>query len=153
MVRHWTTKPVIISCIRLSPTGGNFFLLLLNPLNTTMPFLPTLYKLWKTRTLRFRTKQVKILFKVIINLKRQCRDNLIKLTASKIVVWPVLTSADVRQIHEDSFEFKNIIFQKQQTTAEIPSLITQKVSGATPPIPKWGGTSVIYRHARESITG
>ena len=25
MVRHWTPKPVIISCIRSNPTGGNFF--------------------------------------------------------------------------------------------------------------------------------
>ena len=25
MVRHWTPKPVIISRIRSSPTGGNFF--------------------------------------------------------------------------------------------------------------------------------
>ena len=24
MVRHWTPKPVMISCIRSSPTGGNF---------------------------------------------------------------------------------------------------------------------------------
>ena len=32
LVRHWTPKPVIISCIRSSPTGGNSFLLLLNPL-------------------------------------------------------------------------------------------------------------------------
>ena len=40
MVRHWTPKPTIISCIRSSPTGGN---------NTIMPFLPILYKLWKTR--------------------------------------------------------------------------------------------------------
>ena len=49
MVRHWTPKPAIICSIRSSPTGGNFFLLLLNPLNTKLPFLPTLYKLWKTR--------------------------------------------------------------------------------------------------------
>ena len=49
LVRHWTFKLVIISCIRSSPTGGNFFLLLLYPLNTIMPFLPTLYKLWKTQ--------------------------------------------------------------------------------------------------------
>ena len=25
LVRHWTLKPVIISCIKSSPTGGNFF--------------------------------------------------------------------------------------------------------------------------------
>ena len=25
MVRHWTPKPVIISCTRSSPTRGNFF--------------------------------------------------------------------------------------------------------------------------------
>ena len=25
LVKHWTLKQVIISCIRLSPTGGNFF--------------------------------------------------------------------------------------------------------------------------------
>ena len=25
MVRHWTPKPAIISCTRLSPTGGNSF--------------------------------------------------------------------------------------------------------------------------------
>ena len=25
MIRHWTPKPVIISCIRLRPTGGNSF--------------------------------------------------------------------------------------------------------------------------------
>ena len=86
--------------------------------------------------LQVENQKVKILLKVIINLKRQCRPSFIKLTASKIVVWPVLTSADGRQIHEDSFEFKNIVFQKQQTTAEIPSLITQKVSGATPPTPR-----------------
>ena len=48
LVRHWTLKPVIISCIRWRPTGGNFFLLLLNPLMAILPFLPTLYKLWKT---------------------------------------------------------------------------------------------------------
>ena len=44
LVRHWTLKLVIISCIRPSPTEVTF-LLLLNPLNTIMPFLPTLYKL------------------------------------------------------------------------------------------------------------
>ena len=49
MARHWTPKPAIMSCTRSSPTGGNFFLLLLNSLNTKLPFLPTLYKLWKTR--------------------------------------------------------------------------------------------------------
>ena len=43
MVRHWTPKPVIIS----------LFLLLLIPLNTIMPFLPILYKLWKTRLCQF----------------------------------------------------------------------------------------------------
>ena len=90
----------------------------------------------KSILLRVENQKVKILFKVIINLKGQCVPSFIKLTASKIVVWPVLTSADVRQIHEDSFEFKNIVFQKQRTTAEIRSLITQKVSGATPPTPR-----------------
>ena len=49
LVRHWTLKLVIISCIRSSCTGGNFFLLLLNLLNKIMPFQPTLYKLWKIR--------------------------------------------------------------------------------------------------------
>ena len=43
LVKHWTLKQVIISCIRLSPTGGNFCLLLLNPLMPILPFLPTLY--------------------------------------------------------------------------------------------------------------
>ena len=43
LVKHWTLKQVIISCIRLSPTGDNFFLLLLNPLMPILPFLPTLY--------------------------------------------------------------------------------------------------------------
>ena len=46
---NWTPKPAIISCTRSSSTGGNVFLLLLNPLNTKLSFLPTLYKLWKTR--------------------------------------------------------------------------------------------------------
>ena len=50
MVRHWTPKPVIIFCIRLSPTGGNFFLLLLIPLNKIMTFLPILYKLKNSST-------------------------------------------------------------------------------------------------------
>ena len=58
MVRHWTPKPVIISCTRSSPTRGNFFLLLLNPLNTKLPFLPTLYKLWKTRVVKSVQKEV-----------------------------------------------------------------------------------------------
>ena len=30
MVRHWTPKPVIISCIRSSPTGGNFLFAVIN---------------------------------------------------------------------------------------------------------------------------
>ena len=30
MVRHWTPKPVITSCIRLSPTGGTFFFAVVN---------------------------------------------------------------------------------------------------------------------------
>ena len=45
MIRHWTPNPLIICSIRSSPTGGNFFLLLLNHLNTKLPFLPTLYRL------------------------------------------------------------------------------------------------------------
>ena len=45
LVRYWIPKPVIICSIRSSSTGGNFFLLLLNPSNTRLPFLPTLYKL------------------------------------------------------------------------------------------------------------
>ena len=36
LVRHWTPKPVIICSIRSSPTGGNFFLLLSNPLNSKL---------------------------------------------------------------------------------------------------------------------
>ena len=58
LVRHWTPKPVIISCTRSSPTGCNFFLLLLNPLNTKLPFLPTLYKLWKTRLFSFTSYSI-----------------------------------------------------------------------------------------------
>ena len=50
LVRHWTPRPVIISSTRLSLTGGNIFLLLLNSLMPIMSFLPKLYKLWKTRT-------------------------------------------------------------------------------------------------------
>ena len=38
LVKPWTLKQVIISCIRLSPTGDNFFLLLLNPLMPILPF-------------------------------------------------------------------------------------------------------------------
>ena len=30
LVRHWTPKPVIISCIRSNPTGGNFFFAVVN---------------------------------------------------------------------------------------------------------------------------
>ena len=30
MVRHWTPKPVIISCIRSTPPGGNFYFAVVN---------------------------------------------------------------------------------------------------------------------------
>ena len=45
LFRHWTPKPVIISCMKSSPIGGNIFMLLLNPFdaNTTVSanFVPT----------------------------------------------------------------------------------------------------------------
>ena len=67
LVRHWTLKLVIISCIRSSPTGDNFFALVtVNPLNTIMPFLPTLYKLWKTRVSDMYEK---------FSCVRQCQEN------------------------------------------------------------------------------
>ena len=52
VVRDWSCKPAMISCIRSGPLDVTF-LLLFNLLDTIMPFLPTLYKLWKTRLAPF----------------------------------------------------------------------------------------------------
>ena len=52
LVRHWTPEPVIISCIRSSPTGGNFCLAVVKSFDANTPisanFILTVKKLYYT---------------------------------------------------------------------------------------------------------